>query len=212
MTHVQGGPDRAELSLFLAHLRERSGALLQGLTDARLDRLSVEQWVGDLRLSHFGAGELLYAVDREGNGPPPRELWGNIVPTIVLLDALREYLDEPLRITSCYRAPAYNRVVGGTTRSQHQAWSAIDFAAAHTAPEILGEILRAWRGRLLRLPVDLPRRRLTVPGGELPFADLPTWRGGDGDRPAVVEWHGGVGVYATFVHVDSRGLDHSWSG
>lgn len=171
----------------------------------------IDEFLASLRLRHFAPDELLYATDRPNNAEPPRELWPNIALTATLLDELRESFGRAIRITSCYRAPSYNRIVGGEPRSQHLAWSAIDFQVSGVAPAIAAARLREWRGRLVRLAVQVERVALASAAGMVPFAPLPTFdeRGGSG---SVVEWKGGVGEYSTFVHVDSRGLNHSWTG
>ena len=61
------------------------------------------------------------------NRRPPRELWGNIVPTIRILDTLRDLVGAPIVITSAYRSPEYNQRIAGATNSQHVRFRALDF-------------------------------------------------------------------------------------
>ena len=97
--------------------------------------MTFEEFFERLKLQHFQFRELLRHTEREGNTAPPRSLWNNIVPTILVLDRLREHLGVPIYLTSTYRAPAYNKQKNGRKRSQHQAFSAVDFTADAVAPQ-----------------------------------------------------------------------------
>lgn len=108
------------------------------------------------------------------NSVPPRDLWPRIVPTVRLVEAVREHFG-PTRIHSAYRSPAYNRAVGGAaTDSQHTHFRALDFSCATGTPAAWAALLRDLRA-----------------GGA---------------------FQGGIGVYRTFVHVDTRGTRADWSG
>ena len=54
-----------------------------------------EEFFATLELQHFKFHELLKHTDREGNTEPPRSLWDNIVPTILVLDKSRAHLGVP---------------------------------------------------------------------------------------------------------------------
>ena len=114
----------------------------------------VEAYLDDLGLEHFQPYEFLIATDRPGNERPPLAILPNIVPTAIVLDAVRKHYGRAIVITSCYRAPAYNRRVGGARLSQHQAFTATDFGVAGTPARDVAELLRSWRGRWF----DAPRR------------------------------------------------------
>ena len=81
------------------------------------------EWFESQRFRHFGAGEFEPYFKRERNGvknsPPPKRLWKNIVPTLRVVDDLRESFGKPCRILSSYRSPEYNRAVGGASSSEH---------------------------------------------------------------------------------------------
>lgn len=61
------------------------------------------------------------------NSIAPEILWPNVVPLVAAMDAIREKLGHPVRITNCYRASPYNTCVGGVTSSQHLKFKAADF-------------------------------------------------------------------------------------
>ncbi|HMN49571.1 MAG TPA: D-Ala-D-Ala carboxypeptidase family metallohydrolase [Ignavibacteriaceae bacterium] len=57
----------------------------------------------------------------------PKQLLWNIVPTIRVLQELRNWYNKPIIINSSYRSPAYNKLVGGSKNSLHLDFNAIDF-------------------------------------------------------------------------------------
>ena len=76
---------------------------------------------------------------------PPEKLWPNIVPTLRIVDDLREKLDRPCHILSSYRSPEYNRAVGGAPLSQHLRFTALDITFAGVSPVRVHAILTMWR-------------------------------------------------------------------
>ena len=167
-------------------------------------------FIRDLKLDHFQPDEFLVSTDRPGNSFPPQPLWPNLVATALILDQLRKHFGRPLVITSCYRAIDYNQQVGGTPRSNHQAFTATDFGIAGHSPAEVSTLLRDWRGRWFAAPAMIERVRVDIPDVEpVPFAEL-TWRtGASGEE---FQFAGGVGEYSRFTHLDTRGLNHTWSG
>lgn len=68
---------------------------------------------------------------------PPRALWPNIVPTLILWqERIRNPLGFPMKLGG-YRPVDYNKAVGGAPRSQHQWFAAIDVrpASSHNTAE-----------------------------------------------------------------------------
>lgn len=97
-------------------------------------------------VQYFTADEVVKPEKKRGNvrnGVPPWELLPNIVPTLRILDRVREELGSPLMVSSGYRSPEYNDAVGGASRSLHMAFSAIDCYSEDVANVELYEVLRS---------------------------------------------------------------------
>ena len=67
---------------------------------------------------------------------PPEELWGNVIPTLKVLDKVREHYAKPIKINSSYRSPEYNKSINGAKDSMHMRFSAIDFSIPESLPEV----------------------------------------------------------------------------
>jgi N-acetylmuramoyl-L-alanine amidase len=138
------------------------------------------EWFVAQKFRHFGAGEFTSYFNRERNGvknsPPPRKLWKNIIPTLRIVDELRESFGKPCRVLSSYRAPDYNRAVGGAPLSQHKEFTALDITVDGVSPQRVYDRLLEWRktgkliGRLGLYPssgfvhIDTRRRNATWKG------------------------------------------------
>lgn len=175
-------------------------------------REEFEAFVATLNLQHFSAGELLHRTDGVRNGVansiPERALWPNVVPTILVLDALRKHLGAGVTITSGYRNPAYNAAVGGGTASQHLDYRALDFRCARGTPDDWANVLRSWRGRPFASPDALA---MVAEHASLSTAGLQINRTAQG---TAFTFAGGLGVYpnSNFVHIDCRGDNRDWRG
>lgn len=94
-------------------------------------------------VKYFTAEEVFYRGASDAklklNTDPPKALWKNIMPTILVADEARRRLGKPIKISSAYRSPAYNRAIGGVRDSQHSLFKALDLAT--TAPATLYKIL-----------------------------------------------------------------------
>lgn len=156
-------------------------------------------FLGALGLTHFEPEEFLINMDRPGNRVPPEEIWGNIALSAVILDEIRQELGRPIVISSCYRAPEYNRRVGGRPRSQHQAFTAIDFSVAGYSSRGVAEMTMALRWNPRSWPVPSGVTRVQWDG--VPFKEIKDNR-----------FTGGVGSYSRFVHLDTRGINAGWRG
>lgn len=144
----------------------------------------LEAFIDHLGLRHFRGEELTpYWSRKKGkisNSPPPPALWPNIVHTLIVLDEIRAMAKAPILITSSYRNPAYNAAVGGERNSYHMRFNAVDFYADGKSPAALWKIATNLRG--------------------MPFAI---------DNETFI-FRGGIGLYAGFVHLDTRGYDADW--
>lgn len=107
------------------------------------------EWFAAQKFLHFVAGEFTSYFARERNGvknsPPPKRLWQNIVPTLRIVDELRDSFGKPCRILSSYRAPAYNKKVGGAPLSQHLEFKALDITIDGISPQRVYDRLIEWR-------------------------------------------------------------------
>lgn len=135
-----------------------------------------DQFIGNLNLKYFTPKEVLGTVGSVAKGNvnamPHPDLWDNIIPTIRLVDKVREMINKPIIINSSYRSPGYNRVVGGARDSWHMKFNALDIRAVGMSPKELYNVL-----------LDLRNRG---------------------------EFKGGLSLYNTFVHVDTRGYNANW--
>jgi len=148
----------------------------------------LEAFIDSLGLRYFKGSELTPYWSRArksgANSAPPKNLWPNIVETLLVLDEIRHRVGKPLIITSSYRSPEYNRAVGGARFSQHVIFNAIDFQSSGgtVRPVALATIARNLRGNTFVNPTTKKR----------------------------FIFKGGVGDYATFVHIDTRGHNADW--
>lgn len=109
----------------------------------------------------FSAEEVFYLGGSNGrlklNTEPPRELWRNIIPTLKVLDKIREQVG-PLKLVSIYRNAAYNKAVGGERASYHMRFVAADVYPLQVSVSKLhaaAKALRAtglWKGGIGKYP------------------------------------------------------------
>jgi N-acetylmuramoyl-L-alanine amidase len=106
-------------------------------------------WFDSQKFQHFSASEFesYFAAQRKGvkNSAPPRPLWKKIIPTLRIVDELRESFGKPCRILSSYRSPTYNKAVGGAPLSQHKEFTALDIAFDGVSPQSVYDRLIKWR-------------------------------------------------------------------
>ena len=111
---------------------------------------SFTSWFNRQEIKHFTADEFInyFSVNRRGikNSEPPRDLWVNILPTLHIVDDLRESLGRSIVIISSYRSPAYNAKIDGAAKhSYHKTFQALDIVVAGHSPESVFKKLLAWR-------------------------------------------------------------------
>jgi hypothetical protein len=112
-----------------------------------------EEFVGMLGLRFFKAHEIgflggaHYARGKaQGlNALPHKNLWPNIAAAARAADEIRARLGSPVIILSGYRSPAYNKAIGGASRSRHMAFDALDLAAPQAGTHRLLAAARAVR-------------------------------------------------------------------
>lgn len=161
--------------------------------------------IDSLSLSHFKANELLVNTNNTGNTAPPRAFWHNIVPTVVILDQLREHFGKPVRVTSGYRNQTYNSRVGGKARSQHLEFRALDFQCDAVPPSTMASYLDSLRGSRFHVPFEL--KPTTEGRASLSLAGLNIQASPNGSS---FQFRGGISAYSSFVHIDTRGVDANW--
>lgn len=106
-------------------------------------------WFNAQKFRHFAASELesYFVAQRRGvtNSAPQQRLWKNIVPTLRIVDDLRESFGKPCTILSSYRSSDYNKAVGGVGLSQHMEFRALDIAFDGISPKHVYDRLIEWR-------------------------------------------------------------------
>lgn len=113
----------------------------------------------------------------------PCEMIKNIIPTVKVLQEIRDFLGVPILVNSCYRPEAYNKKVGGAKDSLHLVFNAIDFRPKGFDTFALMQLYD---------DIDLNKFIVTV--------------GWNGAKVKVTSMAMGLGLYPTFIHLDTRGL------
>lgn len=112
----------------------------------RVDRY--REWLEAQGIRFGFAGEIADKANNSrlgvSNDIPPVELWDAILPTVRLLEKVREKFG-PTTVNSAYRTTAYNIAVGGVGESQHTKNYALDFACANSTPVQWAAYLRELR-------------------------------------------------------------------
>lgn len=153
-------------------------------------RETFAQWFARQRFRNFSAREVesYFSRTKKGrkNSRPPRYLWHRIVPTLRLVDNLRDHFGRACAITSSYRSPAYNRACDSSNPpdprallgpgSQHPRFTALDIRISGVSASRVYAVLLSWR------------------------------RSG--------KYVGGLGLYvgSRFVHIDTRPRNATWRG
>jgi hypothetical protein len=121
------------------------------------------------------------------NGYPekniPAILIPNIAPTLKLLQLIRNDIGKPIIIHSTYRDKNHNEECGGKPNSLHLSFNAIDFAPVDTSYSEMQQIKSKFLARTYVFHFDFKGTKYTV-------------------TPNLC----GIGLYHTFIHIDTRGL------
>ncbi len=167
--------------------------------------------IASLGLRHFDADEILAPTFNTNagvaNSRPPQTLWKNILPTIFVLDEIRERGGVAISLNSTYRSKAYNTTLDGAApKSQHLDFRAIDFNSSKMSPSKLAKIAEGMRGKKFTMPIA----PLKLVSSQAPlFARNLKIKSSGGKT--TFEFHGGIQDYNSFVHIDCRGQDVSWA-
>lgn len=139
-----------------------------------LVKLFEESWI-----KHFTVNEVLKASNTKqySENDIPENLIKNIVPTIRILDALREELNKPIILNCTYRDDEHNRKVGGEKNSLHKKFNAIDFRINGSFRE-----LKELYNHLVYWDSIRHFNFISKTGGM------------------------GLGLYNTFIHIDTRSI------
>lgn len=132
-------------------------------------------------IEHFNDAEL------SSNRPVPLHKVENILPTAKFLDNIRRAIDTPIIIRSGYRDPEANRGVGGSPRSMHMEFNALDFKPSGFGSRQLAELV-----------VDIINGKYSI---------AVYWKG---KLVTITPELMGIGYYGinhgNFIHIDTRGL------
>lgn len=94
---------------------------------------------------HFTVDELTFsqtAARRGVNNTPPPAIMTNLKRLAQFLEQVRTLFDAPLKISSGYRCPELNSMVGGAKNSQHVLGLAADFTInGYTIDDIVRTIV-----------------------------------------------------------------------
>lgn len=99
-------------------------------------------------MKHFNLSEFFRSFTAAENGiknEPSIDERATIVRNINLLvdnvlDPVRDMVDAPIIITSGYRCPQVNRLVGGVDNSQHMSGCAADFHVMGFTPSMMYQV------------------------------------------------------------------------
>lgn len=106
-------------------------------------------------IMHFKPKEFLYKGTKHAsnglNADPPERLWPNVIPLVRVLDQVRSQINQPMKLISVYRSPAYNKSVGGASKSEHMDFTAADFTVpgSGSGPVDWAQIVHGLRVRKL---------------------------------------------------------------
>jgi hypothetical protein len=193
------------------------------LTSVGFDEGKFEGFIQNLCLANSWHKDLLVGRNLKLNTPPPERLWHNIVPTIIVIDALREHYGAPIKIISCYRSEAYNDPVasGNSGRAQfstHQAFSACDFKVDGIKPHDVKALLQGWEcSKWFWSAISFNRVTETLSANngnhKIKMGPMPKVHDAGGLPGVEFQFRGYIKSYGTsFTHLDTRGMTPSTPG
>lgn len=110
----------------------------------------VNTYINEIAMKHFTLSEFTRSetAERYGieNNPNDAQIQNIECLCGLILDPLREFIGHPIYITSGFRAPRLNRLVGGSITSAHKEGLAADFRVGDK------DYLLHWAWCLLKSP------------------------------------------------------------
>jgi zinc D-Ala-D-Ala carboxypeptidase len=125
-------------------------ALLATGAGALLNRKRVMSNLQNIALGkNFNLSEFVITSTGLDNIPGPQEIENLRALVTNILQPLRDYIGKPIHITSGYRSPAVNKMIGGSSTSQHTKGQAADFHIEGMSNQQIIDAIRK-----LKLPYD----------------------------------------------------------
>ncbi|BAC93391.1 conserved hypothetical protein [Vibrio vulnificus YJ016] len=123
------------------HLQNPDGRIdVHGKTHVKLSsailKLKAHQ-NSSILTAHFKWSE--FSCNDKDNTPVPQDLRTNVKNLASQLEVIRSEIGKPIKITSAYRTPEYNRKIGGATNSLHVTGKAADLQVSGVKPKDLYE-------------------------------------------------------------------------
>lgn len=109
----------------------------------------------------------------------PEEYLENIIPTLKILQSIRNKIGRVININSGYRSREYNISVGGKPNSTHLVFNAVDWT-----------------------PVGYTRKDIERLYYDIDAGEYIVYHKGEKITPNEL----GLGLYDTFIHLDTRGF------
>jgi uncharacterized protein YcbK (DUF882 family) len=108
------------------------------------------------------------------NFPLTESILRNIQELAKNLQVLRDEVKKPIKITSGYRDPSFNKKIGGASQSRHLTGQAADLKIEGYTPKQVAAIIEK-----------------LIASGKMK--------------------QGGLGIYSTWIHYDTRGTAARWT-
>ena len=101
-----------------------------------------QDWMKKKVSEYFTWGEMLYLHEWQIYALPDAQVKSNLVHTCLAANNVRRIIGEPMRVTSGWRPPAYNKYIGGAAASYHTRGMAMDFKVVGRPAGDIRELLR----------------------------------------------------------------------
>lgn len=161
-----------------------------------------EYFENEWGIRHFNPNEVI-----ENTGKvPPEDMWDNILPTLKIVDQMREDWGKPLAIVSGYRSIDYNQDADGADNSAHIDFNAIDLKCYAIDDPM---VFVAWADKWLRKYGKRSQAPVVVEGVRRTYTPNAPSRGAR--EPSTYGNHIRHGLYGResnkmFIHIDTAPL------